>query len=123
VKKYRLKTDSIINGHRRKGNLPLATLLNFCYNNAMSTLQITLSEPLQRFVKGRVAELGLDHPDQYVEKLLEDEQRRQLDEYYWREVQKGLNSGQPIKVTPGFWDELVAEIEREVYERKRKVAQ
>jgi len=38
----------------------------------MSTMQINLSEPLQRFVVGQVAELGLDCPDQYFERLLED---------------------------------------------------
>jgi hypothetical protein len=41
----------------------------------MSTIQITLPESLQRFVQGRVAELGLDQPDQYIEQLLEEEQR------------------------------------------------
>ena len=88
----------------------------------MSTIQITLPEPLQRFVQGRVAELGLDQPDKYIEQLLEEEQRRRLEEYYMEECRKGLESGPLIPVTPGFWDDLADEIERECYER-RKVAQ
>ena len=89
----------------------------------MSTLQITLPESLQRFVLGRVTELGLDQPDQYIEQLLEEEQRRRLEEYYMEECRKGLESGPSIPITPEFWEDLVAEIEQEVYERKRKVAQ
>ena len=89
----------------------------------MTTLQITLPESLQRFVQGKVAELGLDQPDQYIEQLLEEEQRRKLEEYYMEECRKGLESGPSIPVTPDFWKNLANEIEQEVYERKRKVAQ
>ena len=89
----------------------------------MPTLQITLPEPLQQFVQGRVAELGLDRPDQYFEQLLEEEQRRKLDEYYMEKVQEGLESGPPTRITPGFWDEIADEIEQEFYEGKRRIAQ
>jgi hypothetical protein len=50
----------------------------------------------------------------------EEEQRRELEEYYWQEVQKGLNSGPPIKVTPGYWQEIASRVERKVEERNRK---
>ena len=86
-------------------------------------MQITLPEPLEQFVQSRVTELGLDQPDQYIEQLLKEEKQRRLEEYYMKEVQKGLDSGPPIRVTPGFWDDLADEIERECYERRRKVAQ
>ena len=90
----------------------------------MSTIQITLPEPLQRFVQGRVAELGLDQPDQYIEQLLIEEQRRKLEEYYMREVQKGLDSGQPIRVTEenreAFWNGIKEEILRK-HESRRKM--
>ena len=88
----------------------------------MTTLQINLSEPLQRFVAGRVAELGFDRADQYFERLLEEERQKRLEEYYLRECQKGLASGPLIPITPGYWDELADEIEREFEERKQKVA-
>ena len=89
----------------------------------MSTIQITLSEPLQQFVQGRVAELGLDRPDQYFEQLLEEEQRRRLEEYYMEECRKGLESGPSIPITPDFWKNLVAKAEQKCQERRRKVAQ
>jgi len=89
----------------------------------MPTLQITLPEPLQQFVLGRVAELGLDRPDQYFEQLLEEEQRRKRDDYYMEKVREGLESGPPILVTPGFWDEIADEVEQEFYEGKRRITQ
>jgi len=89
----------------------------------MATFHITLSESLHQFVTEQVAEKGLDHSDQYFEQLIEKEQRKSLEEYYWEKVQEGLVSGPPIRVTPGFWDEMADEIERRVAERKRKIAQ
>jgi hypothetical protein len=86
----------------------------------MQTLQIMLSESSQRFIQGRTAELGLDSPEQYVEQLLEEEQRRSLDEYYMEKVREGLASGTPIPVTPGYWQEIASRVERKVEERNRK---
>ena len=77
----------------------------------MPTMQITIPEPLRQFVLNRVAELGCDCPDQYFEKLLEEDQRRKLDEYYMKKVSEGLASGPPIRVTPGFWDGIADEVE------------
>jgi len=88
----------------------------------MTTFQISLSEPLQRFVVGQVAELGLDRPDQYFEQLLEEERQRQLEEYYMEKVREGLASRVPIPITPGYWDELADRIERRLKERNREEA-
>jgi hypothetical protein len=89
----------------------------------MSTIQITLSEPLQRFVVKQVAELGLDQPDQYIEQLLEEERRKKRDEYYMEKCQEGLASGATIPITPGFWDEIADEVERELYGIRSRVVQ
>jgi hypothetical protein len=86
----------------------------------MQTMQIMLSEPSQRFVLGRVAELGLDRPEQYVEQLLEEEKQRRLDEYYMEKCREGLASGASIPVTPGYWQEIIRRIERKFEERQRK---
>ena len=95
----------------------------FSRQPAMSTIQITLPETLQRFVQHRVAELGFDQPEQYIEQLLEEERCRKRDEYYMEQCHAGLESGPPIRVTPGYWDDLADKIERKIEEPKRKVAQ
>ena len=90
----------------------------------MPTLQITLPEPLQQFVQGRVAELGLDRPDQYFEQLLEEEQRRKLDDYYREKVQEGLESGPPIRITEenrsAFWNGIKEKIRQRHENRCKK---
>jgi len=93
----------------------------------MSTKQITLPEPLQQFVQGRVAELGLDQPDQYIERLLEEEQHRRLEEYYMEECRKGLESGPSIRITEenreAFWNGIKEEIfQKHESRRKKEVA-
>jgi hypothetical protein len=85
-------------------------------------MQITIPEPLQRFVQGRVAELGFDQPDQYIEQLLEEDWRKKRDEYYMEKVREGLASGPMIPITDELWDEIVDEVEQELYGRS-KVAQ
>ena len=71
----------------------------------MPTLQITLSEPMQQFVLGKVAELGLDRPDQYVEKLLEEEQHRWFDDYCMEKVQKAIDRDEWI-AEDEFWQQV-----------------
>jgi len=77
----------------------------------MPTIQITLAEPLQQFVLGKVAELGLDQPDQYFERLLEEEQRRIFDDYCMEKVQKAIDRDEWI-AEKEFWS-LVDEDTRE----------
>ena len=68
----------------------------------MSTLQITLPESLQRFVQSKVAELGFDQPDQYIEQLLEAEQRRTFDDYCMEKVQAAIDRDEWI-AEKEFW--------------------
>ena len=68
----------------------------------------TLASP-PRSISGQVTE----------QEMTEKERQRKITAYYEREIQKGLESGPPIPVTPEFWDELNAEIEQ-AYHEKRK---
>ena len=73
-----------------------------CYNAGMSTIQITLPETLQRFVQNKVAELGLDRPDQYVEKLIEEAQRDTFDDCCMEKVKVAIDRGEWI-AEEKFW--------------------
>jgi hypothetical protein len=98
----------------------------FGYNATMSTLQIELSESLQAFVQHRVAELGLERADQYVEQLLEMERKKDLEEYYMEKCREGLASGPPIRVTEenreAFWNGIKEGIRRRYEKRNKKEA-
>ena len=102
------------------GIIPVEKLIRII--KSMPTIQISLSEPLQRFVQHRVAELGLDQPDQYIEQLLEEERCRKRDEYYMEKCREGLTSGQSITVTEenreAFWNGMKEKI-RQRYENRQ----
>lgn len=92
----------------------------------MSTINLQLSESLQNFVNHQVTELGLSAPEQYVEKLVEEEQKRQLDEYYYKKCQEALASGEPIRITDKnreeFWNNIKADIRQQYLERHGKAS-
>jgi len=90
----------------------------------MSTLQINLSEPLQQFVAGRIAELGFDRADQYFEQLLEVERKKRLEEYYYEKCLEGLASGSGTRITDenreAYWNGIKEGIMRRLEERRKK---
>jgi len=88
----------------------------------MPTIQITLPEPLQRFVLGRVAELGLDRPDQYFEQLLEEEQRRNFDDYCMEKIQEVIDRDEWI-AEEEFWKRVDEETQTRRNIRQMETAQ
>ena len=52
---------------------------------------------------GRIAELGLDRPDQYFEKLLAEEQHRSFDDYCMEKVQEAIDQNEWI-AEDDFWN-------------------
>ena len=94
------------------------------YIGVMSTIQITLSEPLQRFVVKQVAERGLDQPDQYIEQLLEEERRKKRDEYYYQKCLEGIASGPGTIVTDenreAFWNGIKERVRQRQENRRKK---
>lgn len=88
----------------------------------MLTIQITLPEPLQQFVLGRVAELGLDRPDQYIEQLLKNEQRRKFDDYCMEKVREVINRDEWI-AEEEFWKRVDEDTQARRNIRQRETAQ
>lgn len=86
----------------------------------MTTISIELSDSQQKFVDAQIAELGIPGPEEYLEKLIQEERKRKLGEYYMKEIQKGLDSGDPLPMDEAFWERLDERI-RLHREEKRKV--
>lgn len=86
----------------------------------MPTLQITLSEPLQQFVMGEVDELGLEHPDQYFEKLLKEEQRRRFDNFCMEKIQEAIDQDEWI-TEDEFWRRVDEDMQTRRQTRKAEV--
>ncbi|MDR3233399.1 MAG: hypothetical protein LBT46_07030 [Planctomycetaceae bacterium] len=68
-------------------------------------MNITLSEPLQNFVMKQVAELGLADSDEYIEKLVQEQQQRKIDEYHWKLVQEAVEEDAWL-TEEEFWGQI-----------------
>ena len=71
----------------------------------METMNIALPESMKHFVQGRVTEGGYSSVSEYVRDLIRADQKRTIGERIDTLLLEGLDSGQPIPVTPEYWQE------------------
>jgi len=88
----------------------------------MLTIQISLPESLQQFVQGKVVELGLDRPDQYIERLLAEEQHRTFDNYCMEKVQEAIDRDEWI-AEEEFWKQVDEDTRKRRNARKAEAVQ
>jgi hypothetical protein len=88
----------------------------------MSTISITLSEPLREFVTKQAAEQGLAQPDEYIEKLVREEQKKKIWAYYEKEVGKAIDRNEWLTAEE-MWEEIRVEREKRRIERQTRSAQ
>ncbi|MGA7496386.1 MAG: type II toxin-antitoxin system ParD family antitoxin [Isosphaeraceae bacterium] len=85
----------------------------------IETMNITLPESMKHFVQERVTEGGFSSVSEYVRELIRADQKRKGEERIDALLLEGLDSGQPIPVTPGYWEEQ----KRRLTERLSKAIQ
>jgi antitoxin ParD1/3/4 len=68
-------------------------------------MNIALPESMKRFVEDRVAEGGYRGASDYVCELIRADQRRKAEERLDALLLEGLESGAPIRVTAGYWEQ------------------
>ena len=73
-------------------------------------LTISLPQPLKDFIDARVAEGRYATPSDYVRELLQEALEGAAEEHLEKLLLEGLESGEPIEVTPEFWQQLRAEL-------------
>jgi antitoxin ParD1/3/4 len=71
----------------------------------MDTMNIALPESMKHFVQERVAQGGYSSVSEYVRELIRADQKRRVDERIDALLLEGLDSGQPISVSPEYWEE------------------
>jgi antitoxin ParD1/3/4 len=77
----------------------------------MTSLNISLPEPLRAFVDEKVKTGGYGTASEYIRDLIRQDQDRVAEERLEALLIEGLDSGDPVEVTPGFWNQLRAELE------------
>ena len=70
----------------------------------MTSLNISLPSSLKEFVETQVQESGFSTPSEYIRDLVRNDQKRRAEEKLEALLLKGLNSGEPIEITPEYWE-------------------
>ena len=70
----------------------------------MSSLNISLPQSLKDYVKDQVNDSGYSTPSEYVRELLRQDQKRRVGEKLEAMLLEGINSGEPIEITPEYWE-------------------
>jgi antitoxin ParD1/3/4 len=78
----------------------------------LTTLNVSLPRSQREFVEAAAARSGCTTTSEYVRRLINDAQRRSDQEELERLALEGLRSGEPIDVTPEFWEDQRRELLR-----------
>jgi antitoxin ParD1/3/4 len=79
----------------------------------MQVNELSLPEPLEKFVEQEVAKGGYESAEKYIKHLISVEHKRRAKERLEALIVEGLESGEPEEATPEWWADLRAEIARD----------
>ena len=71
----------------------------------MQTMNISLPDPMKDFVDRQVASGHYSSASEYVRRLIREDEKRRAEEKLEALLLEGLNSGDPIEITPEYWSE------------------
>lgn len=71
---------------------------------SMASLNISLPKTLKDFVEEQVERGGYSTPSEYIRELLRGDQKRRSEERLEALLLAGLNSGDPVEITPEYWE-------------------
>ncbi len=78
----------------------------------MSTLTVTLPEPLTEFIQSQVAEGTHPSADDYIGRLVEEDRKRKARAAVEALLLEGMNSGERILATPEYWEEKERQLDK-----------
>jgi len=78
--------------------------------SSMASLNISLPQTMKDFVEGQVRSAGFSTPSEYIRALIRDDQKRRAEEKLEALLLEGLQSGEPIEITPEYWERKRAQI-------------
>ena len=89
----------------------------------MTTVNFSLPEDLKRWVEAQVASGGYGNTSEYIRELIRLDRKRKAEERLEMLLIEGLDSGEPIEISPEYWDrkrrELVARVEEMKKQNKK----
>lgn len=70
----------------------------------LTTLNISLPRPQREFVEAEAARSGCTTTSEYMRRLIHEAQKRTQQDELERKLIAGLESGDPIEITPEYWE-------------------
>jgi antitoxin ParD1/3/4 len=77
---------------------------------SQETMNVALPEALKQYVLQQVAAGGYSTASEYVRELIRADQKQKARQKLEALLLEGLDSGEPIEVTPQYWQEKKARL-------------
>jgi antitoxin ParD1/3/4 len=72
----------------------------------MTNMNVSLPETLKTYVEEQVTDGGYGTVSEYLRELIREDKKRKAQERLESFLLEGLDSGDPVPVTPEFWQAL-----------------
>lgn len=89
------------------------------HHTSMTTLNISLPDPLKQYIEKRTAKGGYSSSSEYVRGLIREDKDRRAKEELENKLLEGLASGPSTEMTRADWDDLRRQIKSGQTQRKR----
>ena len=86
----------------------------------MASSHISIPDDQRQFIERRAGEAGFTSAEQYINHLIEEDQKRAADQGLEQLLLEGLDSGEAVPVDDQFWKNLRADAMGRVEQRKRE---
>jgi antitoxin ParD1/3/4 len=87
----------------------------------MTTMNISLPQEMREFVEEQLRAGGYSTASEYIRELIRNAQKEKARARLEALLLEGLDSGEPIEITPEYWDQLRAEARQRWDARKKKI--
>jgi antitoxin ParD1/3/4 len=76
-----------------------------------TNMNVSLPESLKSYVEEQVNTGGYGTVSEYLRELIREDKKRKTQERLEAFLLEGLESGEPIAVTPAFWNDMWARVD------------
>jgi len=88
-------------------------------NVLITTLNVSLPEPMRAWILARVAEGGFSSASDYVRSLIREDQKRSADQQLETLLLEGLK-GPRSKMTPEDWQDIRRDLQERLKKKRRR---
>jgi antitoxin ParD1/3/4 len=89
------------------------------HESDLTNLNVSLPRPQREFVEAQSELCGCTTTSEYVRRLIYEAQKRVAQEDLEKKLLQGLDSGDPIAITPEFWEKKRRELVARQARKKR----